>query len=64
MRNISPIQVQRYLAGIDYPVSKSKLMKKVKDSGADKEVVSIIEQLPEQSFDSPNDVSKAIGYVI
>jgi hypothetical protein len=57
----NPIQVQKFLGGLDYPVEKSDLLERARSEGADDEVVETLDRLPEQSFNSPNDVSEAIG---
>lgn len=57
----NPIHVQKFLSGIDYPTSKQALVDHARSQGADDEVISTLEQLPSEDFDSPNDVSDAIG---
>jgi len=58
---VNPIQVQKYLKGIDYPVSKGDLLKKAAQNGADENVRSTLDQLPDKTFDGTTDVTKAIG---
>ncbi len=58
---VNPIQVQKFLGGIDYPIGKQELVEHAKSKGADDEVMSTLEQLPFDEFNSPNDVSEAIG---
>lgn len=60
---VNPIQVQKYLGGIDYPISKEKLLQHAKAQGADKEVQETLESLRADKFNSPNDVSEEIGKV-
>jgi hypothetical protein len=61
MASINPIQLEKYLKGIDYPASKVDLLKQAEKNGADEQARSTLEQLPDKSYDSPTDVSKAIG---
>jgi hypothetical protein len=61
MAKVNPVQVQKFLGGLDYPASKEDLMKRAEQEGADQEVRSILEQLPDQNYETPADVSKAIG---
>jgi Protein of unknown function (DUF2795) len=63
MAKVNPIQAQKYLKGIDYPVSKEDLLKHAKQEGADEELCKTLEQMPGKQFDTPADVSKAIGQV-
>lgn len=61
MSKVNPIQVQKFLGGIDYPASKQELIQKARQEGADQEVVSTLERMPGDRYNSPNDVSEAIG---
>lgn len=63
MAKINPIQAQKYLKGIDYPVSKDDLLKHAQAGGADEELYRTLEQMPGNAFQTPADVSKAIGQV-
>ena len=58
---VNPIQVQRFLKGADYPVSKADLVRLAEQEGADENVRTTLEQLPEQQYDGPTAVSEAIG---
>jgi hypothetical protein len=57
----APIQVQKYLSGLDYPVDKQQIIEKAKAEGAGKEVMAALEQLPERQYDSPVSVSRELG---
>jgi hypothetical protein len=61
MTKVNPIQVQKFLGGIDYPASKDDLLQKARQEGASQEVVSTLESMPGDRYNSPNDVSEAIG---
>ena len=61
MAKVNPVHVQKFLGGLDYPASKEDLMKRAEQEGADQEVRSILEQLPDHTYETPADVSKAIG---
>ncbi len=58
---MNPVQLQKYLSGVDYPARKNDLVRRARDLGADREVVRTLESLPREQFNSPNDVSEAIG---
>jgi hypothetical protein len=60
---VNPIQVEKFLKGIDYPVSKADLIKYAQQHGADENVCAALEQLHDQTFNGPVDVSKAIGEI-
>lgn len=57
----NPIQIQKYLSGLDYPVSKDDLVSNAKDQGAPDDVVEALQKMQGDSFEKPTDVSHAIG---
>lgn len=57
----SPVQVQKYLKGVDYPASKDDLVNKARANGAPEEVMRVLQQLPGDHFDGPDNVMKAYG---
>lgn len=63
MAKVNPVQVQKFLGGVDYPASKKELLDHARQKGANEEVRSTLEQLPDQEFETPADVSKAIGQI-
>lgn len=58
---LSPAQIQQYLGGVDYPCSKEDLIDHAREEGAEDDVIDMIEGLPMDRFNSPNDVSEAIS---
>lgn len=58
---LNPIQVQKYLSGMDYPAKKQDILNKAKQEGADESIMGELEKLPDQDYRSPNDVSQALG---
>jgi predicted outer membrane protein len=61
MGHVNPIQIQKYLKGVDYPASKQALLEKAKSMGADENICQSLEQLPDEDFQTPADVSQAFG---
>ena len=61
MSSLNPAQLERYLKGVNYPVSKAELVKHMDRCGADESICSAISGLPNQSYDSPSAVNRAIG---
>lgn len=61
MAKVNPIQLQKHLKGMDYPASKQDLINHAKQQGADENALSALEQLPDEQYETPADVSKAIG---
>ena len=61
MASVNPIQLEKYLKGVDYPAKKNDLIKRAEQNGADQRVLDTLKQLPDRTFDGPSGVSKAIG---
>jgi hypothetical protein len=57
----TPIEVQAFLDGVSYPTRKGDLVREAERSGAQREVRTTLERLPEERFESPTEVSEAIG---
>lgn len=58
--HVNPIQVQKYLDGVDYPVDKQTLISKAQEEGADENVMSTLSKMPNQEFQTPAEVSQAM----
>ena len=58
---VNPIQLEKYLKGVNYPASKNDLIKQAQQNGADQNVLDTLKQLPDRNFDGPTGISKAIG---
>jgi trehalose-6-phosphatase len=64
MAHANPIQVQKFLSGMDYPATKDEIVKHAKSRGADDNILDTLERLPDDdNFETPADVSKAIGKI-
>lgn len=63
MAKVNPIQLQKHLKGVDYPASKQDLIKHAQQQGADENALSALQQLPDEEYESPTDVTKAVSNV-
>jgi hypothetical protein len=61
MAAINPIQLQKFLKGMDYPATKDELVRHAEQQGADENARSVLERLPDQEYQTPADVSEAVG---
>lgn len=61
MANVNPVQIQNFLGGVNYPASRDDLVSCAKQQGADDNVLQAIQNLPYDNFDTPADVSEAVG---
>lgn len=58
---VTGVQLQEYLAGLDYPVSKEDLVRWGQENGASTEVLQMLRALPVEQFDSPAELSEALN---
>jgi predicted outer membrane protein len=58
MAHANPVQIQKFLKGVDYPASKAELIENAKKMGADENILASLEQLPDEEFQTPADVSE------
>ncbi len=56
----NPDQIMNYAKGINFPTSKQKLVEVFRKNNAPKEFVSVIENLPERDYNSPQDLISAL----
>ncbi len=54
----SPVAVENYLKGIDFPADKKKLLQQARDNDAPDDVLRTIDKLPDKKYGSPIDISK------
>jgi Protein of unknown function (DUF2795) len=57
----NPVEVQKFLEGVGYPVRKGELVAQAKSRRAKSSVRDTLERLPDKRFKSPTEVSEAIG---
>lgn len=58
---VNPIQVEKFLKDVDYPVGKDRLIEVAKQEGADQRVIFTLESLRGGMFKDPTGVSRAVG---
>ena len=63
MAQVNPIELQKYLKGMNYPAGKQDLVNHAQNNGADDDTISMLEQLPDQQYETAADVSKEIGNI-
>ena len=61
MVKVSPAQVEKYIKGIKFPASKQQLLQQAEINNANDDVLNILENVPDKEFNSPIDISIAIG---
>ena len=57
----SPTNITKHLRGVDFPANLQDLIQKARDNNADDEVIQVLEQMPDQEFQSMADVMAGFG---
>lgn len=61
--NASPADIEQHLSGVDYPAQKQELKQHAQNQDAPREVVDVLDQMPDQEYNSPADVAQGVGKV-
>jgi len=59
----SPIEVEKFLQGIDFPASKQDLIQHAEDNNAPHRVIEVLNQMPDEEYGNAADVAKGIAKV-
>lgn len=54
----NPIQMQKFLSGVDYPARRDELVSHAKAQGADQRVLELLKKIPDRQYNGPNAVSQ------
>lgn len=57
----NPVQVQKFLGGLDYPAAKHDIVEKARQEGADENILEALEKIPDRDYASPVAVSREVG---
>jgi len=60
---VSIMELKHYLHGVDYPSGKDGLIRKARENQAPRDVIDLINSLPDREFNSTLDVSQAVGEI-
>ncbi len=58
----NPIEVQKFLGGIDYPASKEEIVRRAQDAGAGDDVLEALDKIDDREYEGPTAVSEAIDF--
>lgn len=59
--NVSPAQVEKSIKGTHFPAQKQDLIQRARENHANQDVLEVLENMPDKQFNSPVDISKAMG---
>ncbi len=60
LSSIGAAEIQRYLRDIEYPADKSQLLKQARQEQAPQDVLELIEEFPDQQYNSAVHVSQML----
>jgi hypothetical protein len=60
---VRPVFVARYLKGVYLPATRHDLVNFARGRGAPPEVLSMLEQMPERSYDNAHQIGKGVGEI-
>ncbi|PXX59135.1 uncharacterized protein DUF2795 [Nocardia tenerifensis] len=58
---VNPIELQKYLHGVDYPCDRDGLVQAARSNGADNDVISQLQRIPDRTYDGPSGVSQEVS---
>jgi hypothetical protein len=57
----NPVQIQKFLGGLDYPVKRADLIERARAEGADENTLGALLRIPDREYGSPVSVSREVG---
>ena len=60
---VNPVQLQKFLGGVDYPARRDDLVAHAKRQGADEPVLDTLRRIEDREYNGPNAVSVAVSDV-
>ncbi len=59
--NFDPGQISQLLGSVHFPISKADIIQQAKQHGANDQITSMLNRLPDKTFNSPQDIQSSIG---
>lgn len=60
MVKVNPIQMQKFLKGVNYPASKESILAKAEENDAPEDVRALLDQIPDEEYGSPTNLNEAV----
>ncbi|MFG3599209.1 DUF2795 domain-containing protein [Micromonospora chersina] len=61
---VTGVQLQEFLAGLDYPVSRADLVRWGQENGVSTETLQMLKALPAEEFDTPAELGEALNTLV
>jgi hypothetical protein len=56
-------KIQEFLKGLNFPVSRQDVINKAQQGGADNNIMSMLQKLPDKMFGSQSDLTNELGKI-
>ena len=63
MPTVNPVQLEKNLKKVNYPLSKKDLVSYAEEKGVDEQVLRILKKLPAREYETLADVSKSVSEI-
>ncbi|MEU4369885.1 DUF2795 domain-containing protein [Micromonospora chersina] len=61
---VTGMQLQEFLAGLDYPVSRADLVRWGQENGVSTEMLQMLKALPAEEFNTPAELGEALNTLV
>ncbi|MEU9826693.1 DUF2795 domain-containing protein [Micromonospora chersina] len=61
---VTGVQLQEFLAGLDYPVSRADLVRWGQENGVSTEMLQMLKALPAEEFNTPAELGEALNTLV
>lgn len=61
---VTGVQLQEFLAGLDYPVSRADLVRWGQENGVSTEMLQMLKALPAEEFTTPAELGEALNTLV
>jgi hypothetical protein len=59
----SPIAIEKYIKGTDFPADKNQLLQQAKNNKAPEDIINTLNKMEEKEYRTPIDISKEVGKI-
>jgi hypothetical protein len=61
MSQLSPLDIQQHLGGIDYPAGKREIIEGARANGVDSAVIRKLQEIPDRQYDGPSAIMNEVN---
>jgi hypothetical protein len=54
-------KIEEFMEGLNFPASKQDITSKAREKGADDNIMSMLQKLPDKMYQSQNDIKNELG---